>query len=172
MFSSHLILTVFTGRGKGCQGPLAYPPPYTGYYPYVNKVMLHSGQDFSNVNEKDQSIMFISDIPCRFQSQSGFCLVAEVNVMYIPWDPPRVLHVANLLIISIVGWQFKMAQHCHLLLHSPSLGLELNPRHMYNRSSTTVVGHNNPYIPSILNWSNSKCLKRYSLNVRFRHFEL
>ena len=39
------------------------------------------------------------DVSSGFQSQSGFCLIhiAEVNVMYIPWDPPRVLHIANLL---------------------------------------------------------------------------
>ena len=35
----------------------------------------------------------------------GFCLIHidEANVMYIPWDRPLVLHVANLLTASIVG---------------------------------------------------------------------
>ena len=36
------------------------------------------------------------DVSSGFQSQSGFCLIrffAEVNVMYIPWDPPLVLHL-------------------------------------------------------------------------------
>ena len=35
------------------------------------------------------------DISSGFQSQSGFCLIpiAEANVMYIPWDPPLVLHL-------------------------------------------------------------------------------
>ena len=27
--------------------------------------------------------------------------------MYIPWDPPLVLHIANLLTVSTVGQQFK-----------------------------------------------------------------
>ena len=41
-----------------------------------------------------------------FQSQSGFCLIhiAEANVMYIPWDPPLVLHIADLLMDSIAGY--------------------------------------------------------------------
>ena len=36
------------------------------------------------------------DVSSRFQRQSGFCLIcffAEMNVMYIPGDPPLVLHV-------------------------------------------------------------------------------
>ena len=28
---------------------------------------------------------------------------AEANVMYVPWDPPLVLHVADLLKVSIAG---------------------------------------------------------------------
>ena len=45
------------------------------------------------------------DVSSGFQSQSGFCLIriAEANVMYIPWDPPLVLHVADLLTDSIAG---------------------------------------------------------------------
>ena len=32
--------------------------------------------------------------------------IAEANVMYIPWDPPLVPHIADLLMVSIVGrWQ-------------------------------------------------------------------
>ena len=33
------------------------------------------------------------------------CLIciAEANVMYVPWDPPLVLHIADLLMVSIVG---------------------------------------------------------------------
>ena len=33
------------------------------------------------------------------------CLISivEANVMYIPWDPPLVLHVTNLVRVSIVG---------------------------------------------------------------------
>ena len=47
------------------------------------------------------------DVSSGFQSQSGFCLIriAEANVMYIPWDPPLVLHIANLLTDSIVWRQ-------------------------------------------------------------------
>ena len=43
-----------------------------------------------------------------FQKQSGFYLICIVkaNVMYIPSDPPLVLHVANLLMINVVGLQF------------------------------------------------------------------
>ena len=50
--------------------------------------------------------VFISgDISFRFQSQSGICLIciAEANIIYIPCDPPLVLHIANLLTVSIVG---------------------------------------------------------------------
>ena len=48
------------------------------------------------------------DISSEFQSQRGFCLQnVEVNRMYIPWNPPLVLHIANLLMVSIVEQQFK-----------------------------------------------------------------
>ena len=49
------------------------------------------------------------DVSSGFQSQSGFSLIrmAEASIMYIPWDPPLMLHVANLLTVSIVGQQFK-----------------------------------------------------------------
>ena len=42
------------------------------------------------------------DVFSGFQSQSGFCLIriAEANVMYIPWDPPLVLH-GDLLVASV-----------------------------------------------------------------------
>ena len=45
------------------------------------------------------------DVSSGFQSQIGFSLIriVEANVMYIPWDPPLVLHIANLLTDSIVG---------------------------------------------------------------------
>ena len=45
------------------------------------------------------------DVSSEFQSQSGFCLIriAEANVMYISWDPPLVLHIADLLTDSIAG---------------------------------------------------------------------
>ena len=49
---------------------------------------------------------FLVTSPLGFQSQSGFCLIhhiAEANVMYIPGDPPLVLHIADLLMVSIVG---------------------------------------------------------------------
>ena len=42
------------------------------------------------------------------QSLSGFCLICivQANVMYIPWNPPLVLHITNLLMDSIAGhWQ-------------------------------------------------------------------
>ena len=29
----------------------------------------------------------------------------KANIMYIPWDPPLVLHIANLLTVSIVDWK-------------------------------------------------------------------
>ena len=32
-----------------------------------------------------------------------------------PWDPPLVLHVANLLTVSIVGWKFKTTAQCRYL---------------------------------------------------------
>ena len=39
------------------------------------------------------------DVSSGFQSQSGFCLfrIAEANVMYIPRDPPLVLHMPPVL---------------------------------------------------------------------------
>ena len=45
------------------------------------------------------------DVFSGFQSQSRFCLIhiAEANVMYIAWDQPLVLHVADLLTDSIAG---------------------------------------------------------------------
>ena len=47
------------------------------------------------------------DVSSGFQSQSGFCLIhiVQVNIMYIPWDPPVALHVYTLLTVSIVGQQ-------------------------------------------------------------------
>ena len=46
-----------------------------------------------------------SNVSFRFQIQSGICLIciAEANIVYIPWDPPLVLHIANLLTVNIVG---------------------------------------------------------------------
>ena len=47
-----------------------------------------------------------------FQSQSGFCLIriVEANVMYIPRDPPLVLHVPT-------SWWLARHQSCpHILL--------------------------------------------------------
>ena len=45
------------------------------------------------------------DVFSVFQSQSGFYFIhiAEVNIICVPWDPPLVLHIADLLMISIVG---------------------------------------------------------------------
>ena len=45
------------------------------------------------------------DVSSGCQRQSGFCLICivEANVKYIPWDPPLVLHIAKLLMDSIVG---------------------------------------------------------------------
>ena len=45
------------------------------------------------------------DVSSGFQSQSGFCLICivEANVMYISWDPPLVLHIADLSMDSIAG---------------------------------------------------------------------
>ena len=42
--------------------------------------------------------------------QSGICLICipDATEMYIPWDPPLVLHIANLWAISMVGQQFKI----------------------------------------------------------------
>ena len=45
-------------------------------------------------------IWISGDASSWFQSQSGFCLIrffAEVNVTYMPWNPPLVLHIANFL---------------------------------------------------------------------------
>ena len=50
------------------------------------------------------------DVSSGFQIQSGFCLIhffAKVNVMYIPWYPPLVLHLPT-------SWQ---PAHCQSLPH-------------------------------------------------------
>ena len=46
-----------------------------------------------------------SDVSSGFQSQSGFTLICivEGNVLCIPWDPPLVLHIADILTDSIAG---------------------------------------------------------------------
>ena len=52
------------------------------------------------------SLFWISgDVSSGFENQSGFCLICitETNAMYIPWDPPLVLYIADLLIVGIVG---------------------------------------------------------------------
>ena len=52
------------------------------------------------------------DVSSGYQSQSGFCLIriAEVNVMYIPRDPPLVLHMPT-------SWQLACCQSSsHILL--------------------------------------------------------
>ena len=47
------------------------------------------------------------DISYGFQSQNRLCLIyiAEANVLHITWDPPLVLHIADLLMDSITGHQ-------------------------------------------------------------------
>ena len=47
---------------------------------------------------------FLVTSPLGFKARAG-CLIhiAEANVMYVPWDPPLVLHIANLLTVSIAG---------------------------------------------------------------------
>ena len=53
------------------------------------------------------------DVSSGFQSQSGFCLIlffVEANVMYIPQDPPLVLHMPT-------SWQLVHGQslpHMHV----------------------------------------------------------
>ena len=61
---------------------------------------------------------FLVKSPLGIKVRVGSALLAfaEANVMYIPWDPSLVLYIASLLMVSIVGWEFKMT--------------ELNPSHM------------------------------------------
>ena len=85
------------------------------------------------------------DVPFGFQSQSGFCFIhiAEANVMYIPSDPPQVLHIANLLIVSIVGRPFKMTGHFLLPVQSPQpLAWSRTPGHVASALPDTT---NKPY---------------------------
>ena len=66
---------------------------------------------------------------CFFKARVGcpFCF-AGANVMFTPWDPPLVLHTASLLMINIIGQQFKtIPQHCHLLTHYPIPSLDWTP---------------------------------------------
>ena len=53
------------------------------------------------------------EVSSGVQSRSGFCLIcffAESNVMYIPQDPPLVLHMPT-------SWQPACRQSCpHILL--------------------------------------------------------
>ena len=54
---------------------------------------------------------FLVTSPLGFKARVG-CLIriAEVNVMYIPWDPPLVLHLPT-------SWQLARSQSCpHILL--------------------------------------------------------
>ena len=48
---------------------------------------------------------FLVTSPLGFKARVGSALIriAEANVMYISWDPPLVLHIADLLTDSIVG---------------------------------------------------------------------
>ena len=42
--------------------------------------------------------LIFGNVSSGVQSQSGFCLIhffGEVNTMYIPWDPPLVLHIST-----------------------------------------------------------------------------
>ena len=56
-----------------------------------------------------------------------FCFIhiAEVNVMYISWDPPLVLHVADLLTDSIAGRQpgSYLAPHVHIQRRGLEMGV-------------------------------------------------
>ena len=47
---------------------------------------------------------FLVTSPLGFKARVG-CLIriAEANVMYVPWDQPLVLHIADLLTVSIAG---------------------------------------------------------------------
>ena len=49
------------------------------------------------------------DVSSGFQRTSGFCLIciAEANVMYISWNPPFMLNIANLLMVSNVGFDLE-----------------------------------------------------------------
>ena len=63
---------------------------------------------------------FLMTSPLSFKARMG-CLIriAEANAVYIPGDQPLVLNIANLLMVSIVGQQFKTTvQHRHLPAHS------------------------------------------------------
>ena len=84
------------------------------------------------------------DISSGFQSQSGFCLIriAEANVMYIPWDPPLVLHVANLL------WALTGYKSCLRILLAPVIYTDIYRltdlyRHseFFRTSSCKLRGH-------------------------------
>ena len=50
----------------------------------------------------DTPFLFLVTSPLGFKARVG-CLIriAEPNIMYVPWDPPLVLHIANLLTVSI-----------------------------------------------------------------------
>ena len=89
------------------------------------------------------------DASSGFHNQSRSCLIhiaeANVDLMYIPWDPPLVLHISNFLMVSIVGQQFKtMAHNHHLPAHFPRLSLELSPGHV--RSSSTPGRNSEIYL--------------------------
>ena len=50
----------------------------------------------------DTLFLFSGDVSSDFQSQSGFCciLIMEANVMYVPSDPPLVLHLLTCIMTS------------------------------------------------------------------------
>ena len=83
-------------------------------------------------------IWISGDVSSGFEARMGICLncIAEANViMYIPRDLPLVLHIANLLMVSIVKQQFKIMDQCQ---HLPvRLGWS-NPSRMHR---TTAHNH-------------------------------
>ena len=65
--------------------------------------------------------LLATDTTVSVPEWSALFTFAEANIMYVAWNPSRVLHFANLLTVSIVGRQFKTTAQCrHLSTELPN----------------------------------------------------
>ena len=92
---------------------------------------------------------------------SAFICIAEANVMYIPWDPPLVLHIANLLMDSILGcWPVSYLAQRYYCVAAVSLEPAINrswvlrTNHWATRPGPNVIVFDASFsLPQWENWS-------------------
>ena len=78
-----------------------FPQPYLVAFFLFLKVVLSDTFTCPILGSLIPLVWISGDTSSGFQSQSKFCLIsiAEANVVYIPKDPPLVLHIADLLMV-------------------------------------------------------------------------